>query len=156
MSNYFQIANLYPHLKNPHKYKSPNKQIICRSGWEIKFCQYMDRTSSILEWNSEEIVIPYLYPVDGKTHRYFVDFWMKVRAKDGSIKEYLVEIKPYAQTIQESIQKPKRVTKSYIERVNTYIKNQSKWAAAREWCKKQRQLGRDIEFTIVTEKDGLF
>ena len=116
----------------------------------------MDRTPSVLEWTSEDIVIPYLYPVDGKTHRYFVDFWMKVKTKDGSIKEYLVEIKPYAQTLQESIQKPKRVTKAYIERVNTFIKNQAKWAAAREWCKKQQLLGRNIEFTIVTEKDGLF
>ena len=47
---------------------------------------YCDTSDAILEWGSEEIIIPYLSPWDGRLHRYFPDFYIKVRQADGSLK----------------------------------------------------------------------
>ena len=44
---------------------------------------YCDRNDKILEWGSEEIIIPYRSPLDGRVHRYFPDFYVKVKQSDG-------------------------------------------------------------------------
>ena len=77
--------------KNPIKYKGDLKEIVYRSSWELKMMKYCDTTKSIVEWGSEEIVIPYLSPWDGRYHRYFPDFYVKVRSKNGSLKKYIIE-----------------------------------------------------------------
>ena len=41
---------------------------------------FCDNNPSILQWGSEEIIIPYRAP-DGKLRRYFPDFYIKVREK---------------------------------------------------------------------------
>ena len=43
---------------NPQKYKGNSSNIIYRSLWERKFMVYCDTNSFILEWGSEEIIIP--------------------------------------------------------------------------------------------------
>ena len=50
---------------NPKKYKGNPSNIVYRSLWERKFMVYCDNHTKILEWGSEEIIIPYLSPVDG-------------------------------------------------------------------------------------------
>ena len=64
---------------NIEKYRGDHRNIIYRSLWERKFMVYCDRNENILEWGSEEIVIPYRSPLDGRIHRYFPDFYIKVR-----------------------------------------------------------------------------
>ena len=81
----------------PKKYKGDSSNIIYRSLWERKFMVYCDRNDNILEWGSEEIIIPYRSPLDGRIHRYFPDFYVKVKQKDGSVKKMLIEVKPKAQ-----------------------------------------------------------
>lgn len=132
-------------LKNPHKYKGNPNNVIWRSTWELKFLRYLDEHPNIIEFSSEEIVIPYLSPIDEKYHRYFVDFMFKVRTKDNKIKQYLVEIKPHCQTVEPK--KPKRITESYINAVKTYLVNSAKWTAAKEWAAKH-----GIEFVVITEE----
>ena len=56
--------------------------------------KYCDHTDSILEWGSEEIIIPYRSPIDNRVHRYYPDFYIKVREKSGRISKYIIEIKP--------------------------------------------------------------
>jgi hypothetical protein len=107
---------------------------------------WLDTAVNVLEWSSEEKIIPYISPVDNRHHRYFVDFFAKVRAKDGTIKAYLIEVKPFKQT--QEPQKKKRVTKQYITEVTTWAVNQAKFKAATEYCK-----DRGWEFKILTEKD---
>lgn len=151
MKEYQQIADLYPHLKNPQKYKG-RRPVTMRSGWEIKFAlQYLDVNESVLEWNSEEVVIPYICGTDGKRHRYFMDFWFKGKTTDGRVKEFLVEVKPSNQVEEPKI--PKRKTAGYWKSVTSYVKNQSKWKATRQLVEQQQQNGKDIEFLILTEKD---
>ena len=44
---------------------------------------YCDRNEKIVEWGSEEFFIPYRSPLDGKIHRYFPDFYVKVKTPRG-------------------------------------------------------------------------
>jgi len=141
---FYQIYDIYPYLKNPQKYKG-YRPITCRSSWEIKFIiRFLDIHPSVLEWSSESIVIPYVNPIDKKVHRYFPDFWMKIKDAEGKIKEYLVEIKPKYQT-QPPPQR-KRKTKKYLQEVQTYVVNQAKWEAAKKYAKNH-----NMEFLIITE-----
>ena len=125
----------------PRKYKGDPSNIIYRSSWEYKFMKWCDITPSIEEWGSEEIIIPYISPVDGKRHRYFPDFYVKIGKK-----KFLVEVKPFRQTKEPPTQK--RVTKKYINEVVTWSVNQAKWKAAAEFCADRR-----IEFKIITEDE---
>jgi len=130
----------------PKKYKGDPTNIIYRSLWERKFMVYCDMNENILEWGSEEIVVPYRSPIDNRYHRYFPDFYIKYKDKGGKIKKSLIEIKPFKQTMEPKVQK--RKTKGYIYEVVEYAKNQAKWEAAREWC-----LDRGYEFKVLTENE---
>jgi hypothetical protein len=130
----------------PKKYKGDPTNIIYRSLWERKFMVYCDTNEKILEWGSEEIIVPYRSPVDNRYHRYFPDFYIKVKDKNGKIKKMIIEIKPYKQCIEPKVQK--RKTKGYIYEVVEYAKNQAKWKAAEEWC-----LDRGYEFKVLTENE---
>lgn len=132
--------------KFPEKYRGNPCEIYYRSSWERKFCVYCDTNEKIIEWSSEEKCIPYKSPIDNRIHRYFPDFLIKVKESDGSIKKYMIEIKPSKQTIPPP--KPKRQTQKYIAEVYEYAKNQSKWEAAREWC-----ADRGYEFKVITEHE---
>ena len=132
--------------KNPKKYKGDYRNIIYRSLWERKFMVYCDNSDNILEWGSEEIIIPYLSPWDGKLHRYFPDFYIKVKQSSGNIKKFVIEVKPKKQT-----KPPKPVhkkTKKWLSEVKTYGINEAKWKSAKEWCE-----GNDMEFKILTEDE---
>jgi hypothetical protein len=131
---------------NYQKYKGDPTNIIYRSLWELKFMRWCDGNESILEWKSEEFWIPYVSPLDGRVHRYFPDFYIKVKDKIGGIKKYVVEVKPLKQVNGPKPQKTK--SKKYITEVTEYAKNQAKWEAAREYCK-----DRMMEFKVITEKD---
>lgn len=130
----------------PAKYKGDPTGIVYRSLWERKFCRYCDLNENVLEWGSEEIALPYRSPLDGRVHRYFPDFYIKVKESNGQIKKYLIEIKPKKQTIEPKVQK--RKTKKYIYEVAEWAKNQAKWEAAKDFCE-----DRLWEFKILTEDD---
>ena len=131
---------------NPQKYSGNPNNIICRSSWERKFCQWADRKDSVISWASEEINIPYISPKDNRVHKYYPDFLIKVKESSNRIKTYVVEVKPKKQTLPPK--KRKRITKSYIYECQTYAVNQAKWRAASEFCKDNR-----IEFKIITEDE---
>lgn len=127
---------------NPHKYMGDSTNIVYRSSWELKFLKKLDSSSNVLGYVSEEVVIPYLSPVDLKMHRYFVDILVVSKSKVVT----LIEIKPWAQT-----QPPKtgsRKKSTVINETMTYAVNCAKWEAAEAYCKKKGWI-----FKIVTEKD---
>ena len=130
--------------RNIKKYRGDYRNIIYRSSWEKVFMRYCDKNSNILEWGSEETIIPYRSPLDQRIHRYFPDFYIKVRDNSGKLKKYVIEIKPKKQCIEPKAQK--RKTKKYIREVMEYAKNQAKWDAARDYC-----ADRKYEFKILTE-----
>ena len=61
----------------PKKYQGDPNNIICRSNWE-RVCKWCDANDNIIAWGSEEFSIPYRSPVDGRVHRYYPDFIIKV------------------------------------------------------------------------------
>lgn len=131
---------------NPLKYKGDINNIVYRSLWELRFMKWCDTNPSIMEWGSETVIVPYISPLDRNVHRYFVDFYIKVKDKQSQIKKYLVEIKPERFTKPPEI--PKKKTKRFIDEVFQYSVNDAKWKAAFEFCK-----DRNMEFVILTEKD---
>lgn len=131
-------------VKNPEKYKGNYEKVYYRSSWELKFMVYCDNNSAVLEWGSEEVIIPYISPLDGRRHRYFPDFYIKVKQKDGSTKKIIIEVKPKHQTQPPKPQQ--RKTKKFINEVRTWGVNEAKFKAAQSWTK-----DRGMEFMILTE-----
>ena len=130
--------------RNPQKYIGDPNNIIYRSSWECRVMDWLDRNPDIISWASEEMTVPYKSPVDGRFHRYFPDFLVKIKTKDGITKTMMLEIKPKHQTMPPEPQQ--RKTKKYINEVVTWGINQAKWKAANEYC-----LDRGWEFKILTE-----
>jgi len=130
----------------PEKYAGDPTNIVMRSSWETRFASWCDKNPAVVKWSSEETIIPYRCPTDDKIHRYFVDFKIQIRNKDGLLKTYLIEVKPAKQT-QPPVY-PGRNTQRYITESMTFIKNQAKWKAAVEYAK-----DRGYEFKIITEHE---
>jgi len=130
--------------QNPQKYIGDPTKIIYRSLWERKFMVFCDTQDNIIEWGSEEVVVPYISPVDGKRHRYFVDFLIKVKRKNGLKETLLIEIKPKKQC--RAPLKKKKITKSYICDVKNWSVNSAKWKAAEEYADNQ-----GWKFKVLTE-----
>lgn len=127
--------------KNPGKYVGNVDNIVYRSLWERRFMAAFDISDDIIQWSSEEISIPYLFEIDNKIHNYFIDFFIKLRSGE----KYLIEIKPYNQTI------PPKKTKNqsnYLNECITYIKNQNKWNHAKSFAKTNNMF-----FIVITEHD---
>ena len=131
--------------KYPKKYIGDPTNIVYRSGWEKRVMDWCDNNSNVKRWCSEEIVIPYISPVDNRPHRYFVDFYVEAVRSDGQLAKMLLEVKPKAQTLEPTVSK--RKTKRYITEVVTYGINQAKWKAAEEYCK-----DKGWQFLLITEE----
>lgn len=132
--------------KNPTKYEGDVANIVYRSSWELKFFNWCDSSPRVVKWSSEEIVVPYICPTDGKAHRYFVDAKVQIKGLDGKIRTYLVEVKPEKETRPPA--QRKRKTKAYMTEVLTWGKNQAKWEAANEFARR-----RGWRFKLITEKE---
>ena len=151
--NKFKLLLLYMSYKgiyrpsNPKKYKVDHRNIIYRSLWERKFMNYCDLNENILEWASEEFWIPYRDPTTNRVRRYFPDFFIKYKDKDSNIRRSVIEVKPMRETLEPKITKGKS-RKTLINESMTYVKNQAKWKAAKEFCE-----DRKLEFKIMTEKE---
>ena len=117
-----------------------------RSSWELKFFQWCDKNSNVLEWGSESVIVPYRSPVDGRMHRYYVDNVIALR-EGNTINKYLVEIKPYKQT-QPPVSSKRKKASTILYEQKTYAVNQAKWAAAKIFATKK-----DMNFIILTETE---
>lgn len=132
--------------RNPRKYLGDVTNIVYRSSYELRFMNWCDLNDNVLQWGSEEVVIPYVSPMDNKIHRYFVDFFIKIRNKHGAIKKYLIEVKPYRFTQEPVV--PQRKTKRFITEVYQWAVNNAKWDAARTVADRN-----GWSFMLITEKD---
>jgi hypothetical protein len=132
--------------KNPKKYNGDPTNIVYRSSWELKLMMYLDEHKEIVGWSSEEIIIPYRSPIDGKIHRYFPDFKVTKINKDGIKETALIEVKPSTQT--KPPEKQSKITKRYLTEVKTWGVNEAKWKAAKSFCE-----DRGWSFHIFTEQE---
>ena len=120
-------------VKYPQKYIGDSTNVIYRSLMELNFMKWCERSEKVLKWNSEEVVIPYISPMDKKRHRYFPDFL--IQTNKGWT---LIEVKPLVQTkppkkilIEKVTLKKKR---RYVKAVKTWLVNEAKWNAAKKVC----------------------
>ena len=113
---------------------------------ELRFMKWCDSSEKIFQWSSEEVVIPYISPIDNKRHRYFPDFLIQT-AKGW----FLIEVKPQIESrppkkkLVENLNLKKK--RRYMKSVRTWLVNEAKWNAAKKVC--------DVEgwtFEIFTEK----
>lgn len=125
----------------PEKYAGDPSNVIMRSSWETRFAIWCDKNPQIIKWSSEETVVPYVSPIDGRMHRYFVDF--KIQTSNN--KTYLVEIKPKKQTLPPEGTKK---TKKFLLEASNYLVNQAKWEYAKRYAK-----DRNWEFIVITENE---
>jgi hypothetical protein len=132
--------------KNPQKYKGNVDNIIYRSLWERQVMNWLDDNANVIEWQSEEVAVPYISPVDSRWHRYFPDFIAKMKRPDNSIITVMLEVKPAVQTKEP--RPSKRKTQKYITEVMTWGVNQAKWKYAQDYCN-----DRGWEFRLITEKE---
>jgi len=136
--------------KNPQKYKGDPTKIIYRSLWEFKFFRHVDKHPDVIWWQSEEVIVPYRSPIDGRLHRYFPDVIVRQKKPDGKTETLMIEIKPKAQTRPPDIRNKStlkgRVSKRYLNEVKTWGVNESKWKAAQNFC-----ADRGWKFLIYTE-----
>ena len=133
-------------VKNPQKYIGDSTNVIYRSLMELNFMKWCERSEKVLKWNSEEVVIPYISPMDKKRHRYFPDFL--IQTNKGWT---LIEVKPLIQTkppkkilIEKVTLKKKR---RYVKAVKTWLINEAKWNAAKKVCEVN-----GWKFELMTEK----
>jgi|TARA_X000001382_G_scaffold88388_2_gene63173 hypothetical protein len=120
---------------------------IFRSGWELKFFKWADCNENILKWGSENVIIPYLSPLDNKVHRYFVDNFIIFKDRNGNNNKFLIEIKPSKQT-KRPVRSKKKKSSTMLYEQKTYVVNVAKWKAAKQWADKK-----GYKFLIVTEKE---
>lgn len=128
---------------NKNKFLTPKP--FYRSSWERKFMWWADNNPNVLQVGCENIIIPYISPIDHRAHRYYVDNFIVIREGD-KVKKYLVEIKPSTQTVAPKTSKRKKESTILHEKIFWEI-NQAKWAAAKEFAK-----ARGAEFILITEK----
>lgn len=120
--------------------------IIYRSLMERRFMEWCDSNDKCYKWSSEEVVIPYISPIDNKQHRYFPDFL--IQTPKGW---FLIEVKPFTQSrppkklVVENLELKKK--RRYIKSVQTWLVNEAKWKAATKVCEKK-----GWSFQILTEK----
>jgi hypothetical protein len=136
-------------VKNRSKYVGAVDKVRYRSSWERRFMVYCDVTQPKIErWSSEEIILPYKSPVDGRVHRYFPDFWIEQRDESGKLSTMVIEVKPKAQCGPPK--KPKtKTTKSkyrYLREMKMWKVNEAKWKVAEEFCAERKWT-----FKLLTE-----
>ena len=127
-------------IKNPEKYIGVGAPRY-RSSWEFSVMKMCDENEAIRQWASESIKIPYRDPLTGKATVYVPDFLVVFEDKNHNKKAEVWEIKPANQAFKENVGKNK-----YNQA--QFIRNQVKWAAAKNYCAQHH-----LQFRILTEHD---
>lgn len=143
--------------KNITKYNGPFP-IIYRSSWERKFCYWCDQNENVVSWMSEPFSIDYFNILDNKFHKYYPDFYFRIKRgvdENGHdiIESYVVEVKP-----KKQLQKPKepkrksaKAMQNYKKAFETFVTNNCKIDALRKAAKH-----RGFKVMLLTEDSKLF
>lgn len=132
-------------IKNWDKYVG-DKNPRYLSSYELEVFKYLDRAPSVMKWSAEQVVVEYYNPVKERKARYIVDIYVKYKDRKGSVREQLIEIKPFHETQPPTKTKRKRED-VYARQLATYHTNQAKWKAAQKFAE-----DRNWEFKVLTEK----
>jgi len=139
-------------VKDKAKYRGDFSSVVYRSLWEKAVFQWCDKNEQVKGWSSEEVIVPYRSPIDGKIHRYYPDVVVHKRDGTGQPQTIMIEIKPSSQCRPPDIKnknktKTGRISRRYLNEVKTWGVNEAKWKAAKNFC-----ADRGWQWTIMTEK----
>lgn len=108
---------------------------IFRSSYERNCFLLLEKHPGVKSWSSETTTVPYISPLDQRKHTYFVDLTFTAMAEDGSLETFIVEVKPYSQTIPP-VKKPRQRLDTFNTQAKTWVINVAKWNAAYAFAKK--------------------
>lgn len=131
---------------NPEKYKGDINKIISRSSYEWNFYRWLDSNDNVILWVTEPVGIPYI-DYTGKMRNYFPDVVFQCKSQAGDLKTYMVEIKPYKETIEPKPTKRKQ-KKTILYEQKTWETNKRKWLSARKYCEVKGWI-----FKLITERE---
>ena len=114
--------------ENPGKYMGDSDNIIYRSMWERRCMKYFDVNPSVLGWASEEVAIPYYDTATKRVRRYFPDFLIKIKDKDGQAKTHLIEVKP-SKDLRPPVGGKGKKKSTVLYEMKTYQMNRDKFAS---------------------------
>lgn len=110
----------------------------------MNYFRILDSNPNVLKWGSEELVVPYYF--ENKWHNYYIDIFVIFKSGE-QLKKYIIELKPYKQTVQPVWSK-RRKESTYLNECREFAKNCAKWDSARKFAE-----SKGCEFHILTEKD---
>lgn len=148
-------------LINPGKYKG-SKAPKYKSSFEERIFWWCDVNENIIEWSYEAYPIQYIFEgdrtwtdyekslADRISHRYYPDIFIKVKDNQDKFINYILEIKPYSQTVKpvEPKKKTKKALAKYENALTEFLKNAKKWEAAEKFSKE-----RGMVFKVLTERN---
>lgn len=130
------------HVANREKYaglRDPQYKSLL----ECKMMYYLDHSPHVLRWNYEPMPIKYIDESSNrKVRNYYIDFTAVVKNKN-SVHTVWIEVKS-----ESEIRPPSKRVKDQKTAMKIWIKNQSKWKAARELAE-----SRGIKFVVVSENE---
>ena len=131
------------HPKHAEKYKG-HGAIVFKSLLEAKMMFYLDNNPKCVAWWAEPFSISYFDRSTNKKRQYYLDFVAEIMTSPMTKETYWIETKNLGET-----KKPvgKHMTQALLESTKTYIKNLSKWKAAKETAKKH-----GATFIVVTDE----
>jgi len=140
-SKYNNTVGTY-HLRNPQKFMGSYEPIY-KSKLEAKMMFYLDHNESVVKWNYEAFPIKYIdESSNNKVRNYYIDFTAVVKS-NGKLQTVWIEVKSESETHAPG----KRASKN-PKAVETWMKNQSKWKAARQLAE-----SRGVKFVIISERE---
>lgn len=138
-----KIGRFFP--LHPEKYVGQSTPIF-KSDLERRMMAYLDKTDSVVSWMYEpEQAIRYrdLSRPDkygqGKERKYYIDFVAVVKTPDNKLKTVWIEVKSKKETV------PPKNKNNRLD-METWVRNQSKWAAAKKLSE-----SKGVQFLIITE-----
>ena len=134
--------------KNLNKYIGKNLPVF-RSSWELRAFISLDRNEKISKWGSENFIIPYIDRTrNNETHKYVIDLFFEIAdyTKNGLPIKWLLEIKPYSQSVTPQAKRGKS-TQCLLNETIIVERNKCKWESAINFCK-----SKGWHFGVYTEK----
>ena len=139
-SKYNNAVGTY-HVRNKDKYMGQYDPIY-KSKLEAKMMFYLDHNENVVKWNYEAFPIKYLDESTNKVRNYYIDFVAIVKAEN-HLQTVWIEVKSESETHAPG----KRAAKNQ-KAVELWIKNQSKWKAAKRLAESKGH-----KFVVISEKE---
>jgi len=138
--------------RKEHGYALTEGLVIYRSSYElatIRILSQLYKAKRIESWTYETDVFEYVYDIDGKSHRYYMDFTLIMK----SGKKIFIEVKPHSETIPP--RRGKNIN-TYKRASETFIKNTNKWDAVKAFVETEnRKAGKEVYGFVIWSEDIL-